>query len=191
MIAGNHSPHGCGQPGHDQHHPDDHGQVHRHADQAEAHITTFEVHRQVEDHACGYGYYAGPVDTAMLEGGASISQLHSGEVSPSTMKVEPFRDGTDERQREKRRRNVERRRQRPSLVGCESDQRLHHRDQDCHHDLAPPSAHYRARVGDHEENEQLIHRSGDRSDLRQHGLPEHAARALFSSRKLATYVSVM
>jgi hypothetical protein len=77
MVGGNHSPHSCGQPGHYQHHPDDHRQIHRHTDQAEAHVSTFEVHREVQDHPYGHGHYAGPIGTRVPEGSASISQIHS------------------------------------------------------------------------------------------------------------------
>src|ERR1700694_2984828 len=101
----------------------------------------------------------------------SVSSIQE-KLSWTPMKVEPLRYGTDQSQSEKGWSNVERRRQRPSLVGGETYQRFHHGDRDCHKDLTPPSAHYRAWVRDHEENEQLIHWSGDRSDLRQHGLPE-------------------
>src|SRR6476469_10585054 len=68
--------------------------------------------------------------------------------------VEPLRDGSDERQRHEWRRGVEGDRQRPPAVGGDADQRFHHRHEDRDHDLLPPPAHDRARIGDHEEDEQ-------------------------------------
>src|SRR5437773_178500 len=109
--------------------------------------------------------------SALLRQGRSAF-AKEGLLVGESPQIEPFRYWADKRQRQKRRRCVECRWQRPSLVRREPDQRLHYRDQHCDDNLAPSPAHYSAWISDHEENEQLIHRSGNRSDLRQHWLAE-------------------
>jgi len=89
--------------------------------------------------------------------------------------VDPLRDRAHEPQRYQRRRRVERGRQGPPLIRRKPDHRFDERDDDGNDHLRATTAHDGARVGDHEEHEQLIHGPSNRRDLRKDRLTEHDA----------------
>src|SRR5882724_989502 len=86
-------------------------------------------------------------------------------AAPRAVEVDHVRDGADDREGEDRRRRIQPAELRHVEITGQPDSGLRHGHGGGHDDPPAHRAHGRLGVGDHEEDEQLVHRAGDRRDF--------------------------
>src|SRR6266480_2422448 len=100
-----------------------------------------------------------------LKDASPVNLSRPARIVKKSTNVDRLRDGTDDRQRQDRRRRVERAERAHLVIGREADRGLRHRDEHRHDDPSPSGTGRRPGIGDHKEDEQLVHRTRDRREL--------------------------